>query len=214
MNIYKKLKLMRKINGYTQQEIADKLLISRQAVQKWECGETTPDISRLKEISIIFNLSLDDLLDPHIDDIMLRNKVINGDNNLCYNSHNKLVSLINQPTRIDYVVVAIVTFSTSLFLVLLHLLGIIFVILTIVFAVSSLSLWIYFLLNNYYNISNGIPSTLINIGTSMFSFSLSIYIYHYFLVMLNTYIHMIMILTNRIKDYNIIRRGINDARKS
>ena len=214
MNIFEKLKLMRKINGYTQQEIADKFLISRQAVQKWECGDTTPDIYKLKDISMIYNISLDDLLDPHIDEKSFRNLIINGSNTLQYNSYNKLVSLISHPNRIDYAIIAIITLSTSLFLVFLHVIGVIIVILTIISATTALFLGMYFILNTYYNITNGFPVFLISIGASILSFSLSVYVYHLFSVILKAYTRIIKSSTNRIKDYSIIRKGINDARKS
>ena len=41
---FNNLKLFRKQNGFTQEEVAEKLNVSRQAVAKWESGETVPDI--------------------------------------------------------------------------------------------------------------------------------------------------------------------------
>ena len=56
------IKKMRKENGLTQAELADKLNISFQAVSKWETGETLPDTGILLELCNILNISVDTLL--------------------------------------------------------------------------------------------------------------------------------------------------------
>ena len=43
MKFYEKLKMLRKGNNYTQEELAEKLNVSRQAITKWESGEGTPE---------------------------------------------------------------------------------------------------------------------------------------------------------------------------
>ena len=57
-----KLKMLRKENGLTQEELAEKLNVSRQAITKWESGDGTPDIENLKQISILFGISIDELV--------------------------------------------------------------------------------------------------------------------------------------------------------
>ncbi len=57
-----KLKLLRKENNLTQEELSFKLNVSRQAITKWESGEGIPDIENLKQISILFNVSIDELV--------------------------------------------------------------------------------------------------------------------------------------------------------
>lgn len=53
---------MRKKNNLTQDELAEKLYITRQAVSRWESGETTPNIETLKSLSKLFNVSINTLL--------------------------------------------------------------------------------------------------------------------------------------------------------
>ena len=53
---------LRKAKGVSQEELADVLYTSRQAISKWERGESDPDISRLKDLAIYFNVSIDYLL--------------------------------------------------------------------------------------------------------------------------------------------------------
>ena len=57
-----KLQLIRKNKGLTQEELAEKLDISRQAVAKWESGQAYPDISNLIQISNLFNVTVDYLV--------------------------------------------------------------------------------------------------------------------------------------------------------
>ena len=57
-----KLKILRKGNNLTQEELAEKLNVSRQAITKWESGDGTPDIENLKQISILFNTTIDELI--------------------------------------------------------------------------------------------------------------------------------------------------------
>lgn len=47
MNFNEKLQSLRKSNGITQDELAEKLKVTRQTISKWECGESTPDFRNL-----------------------------------------------------------------------------------------------------------------------------------------------------------------------
>ena len=53
---------LRKYNKMTQEELAEKVGVSRQAIAKWETGETVPDLERSKLIAEVFNVSLDELV--------------------------------------------------------------------------------------------------------------------------------------------------------
>ena len=57
-----KLQLLRKNKGLTQEELAEKLSVSRQAVAKWEAGQVYPDIFNLIQISNLMNVSVDYLV--------------------------------------------------------------------------------------------------------------------------------------------------------
>lgn len=56
------LKAYRKKNGYTQDEIAEKLGVSRQAVAKWERGESVPDIESVVSLAGFFGVTVDVLV--------------------------------------------------------------------------------------------------------------------------------------------------------
>ena len=57
-----KLKMLRKEKNLTQEELAEKLNVSRQAITKWESGDGTPDIENLKQVSVLFNTTIDELV--------------------------------------------------------------------------------------------------------------------------------------------------------
>ena len=56
------IKKLRKDNHLTQAELAEKLGVTYQAVSKWENGKNVPDIATLKEISNMFNINIDDII--------------------------------------------------------------------------------------------------------------------------------------------------------
>ena len=62
MELNEKLQQLRKENGFTQEQLAEKIFVSRTAVSKWESGRGYPSLDYLKSISKLFSISLDDLL--------------------------------------------------------------------------------------------------------------------------------------------------------
>ncbi|MCR5288281.1 MAG: helix-turn-helix transcriptional regulator [Saccharofermentans sp.] len=52
---------LRKIKQLTQEDVADKVGVSRQAVAKWESGETVPDLEKCRLLAELFGVTLDDL---------------------------------------------------------------------------------------------------------------------------------------------------------
>ena len=62
MELHEKLQQLRKEKGWTQEELAEMLYVSRTAISKWESGRGYPSIDSLKAISKLFKVSIDDLL--------------------------------------------------------------------------------------------------------------------------------------------------------
>ena len=71
MTLGEKIKFLRRQFNITQADFADKLFVSRQAVQKWEADLSTPDLDRIKEISQIFIISIDNLLNDELNEKQL-----------------------------------------------------------------------------------------------------------------------------------------------
>ena len=63
MTLGEKIKEARKNAGLTQEQLAQKLVISRQAITKWESDKGLPDIQNLKALAELLNVSVDYLLD-------------------------------------------------------------------------------------------------------------------------------------------------------
>ena len=71
MEIGKKIMNLRKKIGLSQEELAEKVGVARQTISKWELGETSPDIKQAKELSKIFNVSLDELADNDLKNVLV-----------------------------------------------------------------------------------------------------------------------------------------------
>ena len=67
MKLGKSLFNARKKSGMSQEEVAEKLGVSRQTISKWELDETLPDICQSKKLSNLYRLTLDELIDFDID---------------------------------------------------------------------------------------------------------------------------------------------------
>ena len=84
MKFNEKLIELRKKQGLSQEELGYKLNVTRQTVSKWELGQTTPEMDKLIEMSKIFNISIDELINesdttpnqnPIIEEKPIKNKV-------------------------------------------------------------------------------------------------------------------------------------------
>lgn len=62
MTLGGKIRNYRKQAGLTQEQLADKLFVSRQAITKWESDTGTPDINNIQALAQLFNISVDNLL--------------------------------------------------------------------------------------------------------------------------------------------------------
>jgi transcriptional regulator with XRE-family HTH domain len=62
MEFNNRLYQLRKQRGFSQEELASRLNVSRQTVSKWEVGDSTPDMEKLVAMSALFDVSLDQLV--------------------------------------------------------------------------------------------------------------------------------------------------------
>lgn len=81
---------LRKREGLTQEEIADRIEVSRQSYAKWERGEALPDIANLKRLSDLFGVTLDSMVeDPGPLPVAPRGKHFLG--GVCVNDRGQIV---------------------------------------------------------------------------------------------------------------------------
>lgn len=76
-----KLKNLRKDKGWSQEELAEKIFVSRQSVSKWENGQNYPSIEIIIKLSDLFGVTIDELLRSDED---LKEKVINDSKQLAH----------------------------------------------------------------------------------------------------------------------------------
>ncbi len=67
MNLGNSLFHARKKSGFSQEEVAEKIGVSRQTISKWETDETLPDIRQSKKLSVLYNVTLDELIEFDVD---------------------------------------------------------------------------------------------------------------------------------------------------
>ena len=77
MTFGEKLKKLRCDNGLTQEQLADKIFVTRTAISKWETDNGYPSIDSLKQLSNLFHVSIDDL----ISDSDIENKILLDEKN-------------------------------------------------------------------------------------------------------------------------------------
>lgn len=66
MQFFEKLSKLRKANNLSQEQLAEKLNVTRQAVSKWESGESYPDMAKIIQLCKILNCSLNDIMDDGV----------------------------------------------------------------------------------------------------------------------------------------------------
>ena len=92
MKFCEKLQKLRKDRGYSQEQLADLLEVSRQSVSKWESGTTYPEMDKLLSLCKIFNVTLDDLTNDNVTDKNIKERSKNNFSNLFYS----ILDIINK----------------------------------------------------------------------------------------------------------------------
>lgn len=72
MDIGKRIREYRKIYNFSQEQLADKIFVSRQTVSNWENNKTYPDIQIIVSLSILFNVSLDELIREDLEEMKMK----------------------------------------------------------------------------------------------------------------------------------------------
>ena len=67
MTLAEKILFLRKREGLSQEELAEQLELSRQAIYKWECGESVPSIDKIKSLAALFHVSFDYLMNDNVE---------------------------------------------------------------------------------------------------------------------------------------------------
>ena len=116
MDLGKKITAMRNEKSLSQEQLAEKLNVTRQTISNWENGKFYPDIDSLVNLSKFFNVSLDDLLsydDKVLDYLKDSTDIVKSNKNILY------AVLLNILLIITFVIVGIIfNESTSIIIII------------------------------------------------------------------------------------------------
>lgn len=87
MKLNEKIYEYRKLKRWSQEELADKLDVSRQTISKWEVGKAVPELEKLIKLAELFNISIDELVKENID--IVSKKETTNINSLVENNEEK-----------------------------------------------------------------------------------------------------------------------------
>lgn len=77
MDFSEKLLTLRKAKDLTQEQLAEKLNVSRQSVSKWESGQAVPELEKIVAMSVVFDVTTDYLLkSSEIDDLSVKTEML------------------------------------------------------------------------------------------------------------------------------------------
>lgn len=94
MELGAKIYQLRKLAGMTQEQLADKLNISRQTLSKWENGTSIPDIESVVRLSALFQTSLEELLLEEKEHVEKKGMQITLEDMMRINAHNRRRNLL------------------------------------------------------------------------------------------------------------------------
>ena len=94
MELSKKIYQLRKLSGMTQEQLAEKLNISRQTLSKWENGTSVPDVESVVRLSVLFHTSLEELLLEKENHVQEEKTQITLEDMMRINAHNRRMNLL------------------------------------------------------------------------------------------------------------------------
>ena len=106
VDIADRLVKLRKKNGFSQEALADKIGVSRQAVSKWERSESSPDTDNLISLAKIYNLTMDEIL--YSDHNTIAPTIETSTDDTVYNINEKWFNLKKALPFLPYILFAIV----------------------------------------------------------------------------------------------------------
>ncbi|QEH61935.1 helix-turn-helix transcriptional regulator [Spiroplasma chinense] len=198
MQLYDKIQLLRKENNLTQSELAEKLNVSRQAVQKWEAGTATPDVLKLPELAKIFNVTIDYLLDNDAEQKEENNEKNNSQEKVVFKtktSSSDMIFFIPLAT-------AIFTFLGMWFFIGGIIVGMLFIFIAFLPIAGVISFVLMFL-----NLNSGTGSILIYLSMTILGLSLAYPTYLLSFICLRYYKKYSKIIIHKIRNYKF--GGIN-----
>ena len=119
MTLQEKIIKLRKKNGWSQEELADKIYVTRQAVSKWESGNSIPDVEKIVHMSKLFGVTTDYLLNDEIGiDNVIEESVADDKKILEQADVDTYFAGAKKRARLNAIGVALLAFSPVVYLIL------------------------------------------------------------------------------------------------
>ena len=130
LEIANRLQKLRKEKGYSQEQLAEALGISRQAISKWERAESSPDTDNLICLAKLYGVSLDELLstDEAIEEIVENNETVSDmdENDEIINFNVKIPKVAKELTKKDKIIELLESINLFVIGILYFILGFVF----------------------------------------------------------------------------------------
>ena len=124
MELNEKIIMLRKKQGYSQEDLSEKLNVSRQAISRWESGAALPDAQNILQLSKIFNVTTDYLLNDEYES--------DGDLPPVKNAEEALAKTVSKNLKLYLIAaIAFIVAAVSFLIVAIDQLNIVFAILTV-----------------------------------------------------------------------------------
>ena len=200
MTLGEKLKYLRKQKNITQTEFADMLYVTRQAVQKWESDVAYPDVNKLPDISKIFDVSVDSLLDENIDETTLLKQVVKIEpSSLPQKETSK------QKSMLDYLLLIPFGLGIAILIGMAYMFGAMLVGVLFSFSIGSFAYGIFSIVNIFFNLSGGTGAILLCISFSLLGIGLTYPIFLLAKLWLNKYKQIVKKLNALVK--KLLKKG-------
>jgi transcriptional regulator with XRE-family HTH domain len=167
MDLGQKIQSLRRNKNMTQADLADALFVSRQSVQKWECSLTSPDISKLPDLAKLFNVSIETLLDPKVEEDALIKEAMTDKTVVIHESEQEPAQQVNYIQRrsiLDYILLPILAILTFVWVFILIVGGGLLVLSLYTASVSSFAFFIWSIYEITINATQGTGAVLLSIG--------------------------------------------------
>lgn len=119
MDLSEKILKLRKANNLSQEQLAEKLDVSRQSISKWESGQSIPEVEKLIMIGNIFNVTTDYLLKPsEIDELSIKTEILEKNQKELLDKNQKIKNItfrVLSCISVYFIAIAIVFVLHSMF---------------------------------------------------------------------------------------------------
>ena len=125
MNLADNLKKIRKDNNLSQEQLAEKLNVSRQSVSKWESGQSYPEMDKVIQICSLFNLNINELINENISEVNEVKESQNRTNKYISSFFDYITKVVDMFTSMKFGQILKCLFEQAFIILILFIVGLI-----------------------------------------------------------------------------------------